>query len=77
MKTLKQHFKSSKNFKEFVKKYISYLNATLESLDINSLDKIRKELEIVKKKEVQYLFLVMEEQQLQQLQWLMIWVLIL
>ena len=50
MKTLKQHFKSSKNFKEFVKKYISYLNATLESLDINSLDKIRKELEIVKKK---------------------------
>ena len=50
MKTLKQHFKSSKNCKEFVKKYISYLNATLESLDINSLDKIRKELEIVKKK---------------------------
>tara|TARA_A100001015_G_scaffold311408_1_gene414617 strand:+ start:3497 stop:4102 length:606 start_codon:yes stop_codon:yes gene_type:complete len=50
MKTLKQHFKSSKNFKEFVKKYISYLNAALESLDINSLDKIRKELEIVKKK---------------------------
>ncbi len=50
MKTLKQHFKNSKNFKVFVKKYISYLNDTLDNLDIDSLDQIRKELEIVKKK---------------------------
>ena len=50
MKTLKHHFKRSKNFKIFVKKYIDYLKDSLNELDVSSLDLIRKELEIVKKK---------------------------
>ena len=50
MKTLKYHFKSSKNFKIFIKKYIDYLKDSLNELDVSSLDLIRKELEIVKKK---------------------------
>ena len=50
MKTLKQHFKESKNFKIFAKKYIDYLSNSLKDLDLDSLDEIRKELEIVKRK---------------------------
>jgi len=50
MKTLKHHFKESKNFKIFAKKYIDYLSNSLKDLDLDSLDEIRKELEIVKKK---------------------------
>ena len=76
MKTLKHHFKNSKNFKIFAKKYIDYLNNSLNELDIDSLDQIRKELEVVKRKKKQYLFLVMEELHLQRLQWRMIWDLI-
>ena len=66
MKTLKHHFKESKNFKIFAKKYIDYLSNSLKDLDLDSLDEIRKELEIVKRKKKQSLFLVMEvRQQLQ------------
>ena len=50
MKTLKHHFKKSKNFKIFAKKYIDYLSNSLKDLDLDSLDEIRKELEIVKRK---------------------------
>ena len=50
MKTLKHHFKESKNFKIFAKKYIDYLSNSLKDLDLDSLDEIRKELEIVKRK---------------------------
>ena len=50
MKTLKHHFKESKNFKIFAKKYIDYLSNSLKNLDLDSLDEIRKELEIVKRK---------------------------
>lgn len=50
MKTLKYHFKLAKNFKSFTKSYINYLNDSLKHLDIDSLDQIRKELEIAKKK---------------------------
>ncbi len=50
MKTLKNHFKNSKNFKIFVKKYIDYLSNSLNELDVNTLDRIREELEIAKKK---------------------------
>lgn len=50
MKTLKQHFKESKNFKIFAKKYIDYLSNSLKDLDLDGLDEIRKELEIVKRK---------------------------
>tara|TARA_B100000795_G_scaffold73207_1_gene51805 strand:+ start:3209 stop:3814 length:606 start_codon:yes stop_codon:yes gene_type:complete len=50
MKTLKQHFKESQNFKIFAKKYIDYLSNSLKDLDLDSLDEIRKELEIVKRK---------------------------
>lgn len=49
MKTLKNHFKNSKNFKIFVKKYIDYLSDSLNQLDVETLDQIREELEIVKK----------------------------
>jgi D-sedoheptulose 7-phosphate isomerase len=49
MKTLKHHFKKSKNFKIFAKKYIDYLNNSLNELDLEGLDSIRKELELVKK----------------------------
>jgi len=50
MKTLKHHFKESKNFKIFAKKYIDYLSNSLKDLDLDSLDEIRKELEIAKRK---------------------------
>ena len=50
MKTLKHHFKESKNFKIFAKKYIDYLSNSLKDLNLDSLDEIRKELEIVKRK---------------------------
>ena len=50
MKTLKHHFKESKNFKIFAKKYIDYLSNSLKDLDLDSLDEIRKELEITKRK---------------------------
>ena len=50
MKTLKHHFKESKNFKIFAKKYIDYLSNSLKDLDLDSLDEIRKEIEIVKRK---------------------------
>ncbi len=50
MKTLKDHFKKSKNFKIFAKKYINYLNDSLNELNLDSLDAIRKELELVKRK---------------------------
>ena len=50
MKTLKHHFKESKNFKIFTKKYIDYLSNSLKDLNLDSLDEIRKELEIVKRK---------------------------
>ena len=66
MKTLKHHFKESKNFKIFAKKYIDYLSNSLKDLNLDSLDEIRKELEIAKRKKKQSLFLVMEvRQQLQ------------
>ena len=52
MKTLKNHFKLAKNFKSFTKSYINYLNDSLKHLDIDSLDQIRKELEIAKKKKI-------------------------
>ena len=50
MKTLKHHFNESTNFKVFAKKYIDYLSNSLNDLDLDSLDEIRKELEIVKRK---------------------------
>ena len=50
MKTLKHHFKESKNFKIFAKKYIDYLSNSLKDLNLDSLDEIRKELEIAKRK---------------------------
>ena len=50
MKNLKNHFKNSKNFKIFAKKYIDYLNDSLNYLDFERLDQIRKELENAKKK---------------------------
>jgi D-sedoheptulose 7-phosphate isomerase len=50
MKTLKHHFKESKNFKIFAKRYIDYLSNSLKDLDLDSLNEIRKELETVKRK---------------------------
>ena len=49
MKTLRQHYKYSKNFKVFAKRYINYLKDALNDLDLKTLDLIRKEFENTKK----------------------------